>query len=322
MDYAQARMSDGQPRLPLDFDLLKLHPFQIGTMMGYGPTCFLTDEEIKDLNGGTVPGPKAFYKYIATSLAYGHMALLGYGYIPPISRAIHYYALMQGVQSEYLPDMVASISYWDGAKFLPTSQALQSDAYRRGQVRVTYRGGLIVTANLSETENWTVTQAGKQYVLPPFGWIITKEGPNAAAARRAKEASGPILAYSALVDDKRMDFVQCPDYVYVNGGELARRVGPLEVQGAAWLKREGKGWLLIPCGKLGHWDKEWRVDKNPADRGTPLLIVDLPALGLKGASVTGLAEMGETVAAQTETLADGRLKITTSDQVRAYRIGP
>jgi len=320
MDYAQARMSDGQPRLPLDFDLLKLHPFQIGTMMGYGPTCFLTDEEIKTLGTGTVPGPTVFYKYIATSLAYGHMAMLGYGYIPPISRTIHYYALMQGVQQEYLPDTVASIAYWDGAKFLATSQALQSDAYRRGQVRVTYRGGLVVTANLNETENWTVTQAGATYVLPPYGWVITKEGPNTSEARRAGDVSGPILAYSALVDGKRMDYVQCPEYVYLNGGELPRRVGPLEVQGAAWLKREGRGWLLIPCGKLGQWDKDWRVDKNPPDRGTSLLIVDLPALGLKGARVTGLAEMGEAAAAQTETLADGRLKITASDEVRAYRI--
>lgn len=309
MDYAQVRMSDGQPRLPLDFDLLKLHPYQIGTMMGYGPTCFLTDDEIKDLNGGTVPGPTAFYKYVGTSLAYGHMALLGYGYFPPISRCVQYYALMQGVQSEYLADTVAGIAYWDGAKFLPTSQALQSDAYRRGQVRVTYRGGLVVTANLNESENWTVTQGGKRHVLPPFGWVITggKSG---------------VTAYSALVDDKRMDYVQCPDYVYLNGGELARRVGPLEVQGAAWLKRDGKGWLLIPCGKLGHWSADLRVEQIPTDRGTPLLIVDLPALGLQGAQVTGLAEMGEAAAAQTEALADGRLKITTSDKVRAYRLQP
>ena len=31
-DYAQVRMADGLP-LPMDFDLLKIHPFQIGTMM-------------------------------------------------------------------------------------------------------------------------------------------------------------------------------------------------------------------------------------------------------------------------------------------------
>ncbi|MBU0607413.1 MAG: hypothetical protein KKI08_05975, partial [Armatimonadetes bacterium] len=75
-----------------------------------------------------------------------------------------------------------------------------------------------------------------------------------------------------------------------------------------------------PCGKLGQWSKEQRVEKNPADRGTPLLIVDLPALGLKDAKVTGLGEMDEAVAAQTETLADGRLKVTASEQVRAVRI--
>jgi hypothetical protein len=306
MDYAQLHMADPMP-LPLDFDLLKLHPYAIGTMMGYGPTNLLSPDEIKDLNSGAIPGPQAFYKWVATSLAYGHMAMLGYGYFPPMSRFIQHYALMQGVQQEYLADTVSRIEYHDGERFLNTSAALQQDAHKRGRVRVTYKGGLVVTVNLNPEQDWTVSQAGQEYVLPPYGWVITKDSPS-------------ITAYSALIAGKRMDYVQCPEYVYLNGGELPRRVGPLEVQGAAWLKREGNGWLLIPCGKLGYWSPEQRIDRIPADRGTPLLIVDLKALGLKTPQITGLGEMGDGKWIEGSNLADGRVRITASDSVRAYRI--
>ena len=79
MDYVQVKI-DGPMPLPLDFDLLKLHPFQIGTMMGYGPANLLSPDEIKELGTShQQPAPQAFYKHVATSLAYGHMAMLGYG---------------------------------------------------------------------------------------------------------------------------------------------------------------------------------------------------------------------------------------------------
>lgn len=307
MDYAQVHMSEGQLPLPLDFDLLKIHPYQIGTMMGYGPSNFLNEEEMKDLHSGAQPAPQAFYKWLSCSLAYGHMAMLGYGFFPPMARMIQHYALMQALQEEYLPDTVTRIEYYDGQKFLPPSQALLSGAYKRGQVRVTYKGGLLLTANLNGEENWQVVQAGREYILPPWGWIAT-------GGRRQ------ILAYSALVEGKRMDYVQSPQYIYAHGGELVRRVGPLEVQGAAWLKRQKDGWLLLPCGHLGYWNAEQRLEKIPPDRGTPLLIVEPGALGMSSIVVEGVGEQGESLPAQTERLPDGRLKFFPSDKIRAYRL--
>lgn len=310
MDYAQVKMADAMP-LPLDFDLLKLHPFQIGTMMGYGPMNLLSPEEVKELGTShEQPAPKAFYKHVATSLAYGHMAMLGYGYFPPMSRSIHYYALMQGLQKEYLPDEVAGIEYHDGQRFLATSQALRTDAHRRGQVRVSYRRGLVVTVNLSPSQPWKVAQAGHDYSLPPYGWIITRGADHAPA----------VLAYSALVDGQRLDYVECPDYVYLNPGDRQRRVGPVEVRGAAWLKREAQGWQVIPCGHLGYWSAAQQQEKIPSDRGCPVLIVDPVGLRLRQPVVTALAEMGEPVAATAEPTADGRLRLQVTDRTRAFRL--
>ena len=310
MDYAQVKMASPMP-LPLDFDLLKLHPFQIGTMMGYSPLNSLSTEEVKQLGTSRAkPAPKAFYKHIATSLAYGHMALLGYGYFPPMARSIHYYALMQGVQKEYLSDEVARIEYHDGKSFVTTSQALQTDAHQRGRVRVTYRRGLVVTVNLNPLQEWNVTQAGQQYLLPPYGWVIS----------RGESKSPTVLAYSAIIGSQRLDYVQCPEYFYLNSGDKQQRVGPLEVTGAAWLKRQGQGWQLIPCGKLGYWSAAQQQEKIPADRGCPLLIVDPAAIGMPHTQVTALAEMGDAVPATVTSTADGRLRLQVTEKTRAFRL--
>ncbi|MGE5531221.1 MAG: hypothetical protein ACM3VW_03755, partial [Bacteroidota bacterium] len=327
MDYAQVKMTEPVP-VPLDFDLLKLHPYQIGTMMGYGPTNLLSAEEVTELGTSREqPAPKAFYKHVATSLAYGHMAMLGYGYFPPMQRSIQYYALMQGLQREYLPDRVTKIEYFDGDKFLPTSPALQAAAHQRGQVRVTYKGGLAVTVNLNPKDPLTISQAGGTYTLPPYGWVASRPSsggtgvPPVAVPGSADILSAPaVLAFSAIVDGQRLDYVSCPDYTYLNTGDKSRRVGPLEITGAAWLKREGKGFLLIPCGKLGQWGPDQRLTQIPADRGCPQLILDSSDLGLKQFTVSSLGEMGETQTASTEVLADGRLKFNVTDKDRAYKI--
>lgn len=303
MDYAQVHLSPGLMPVPLDFDLLKLHPFQIGTMMGWGPNNFLSNDEVKEMNAwAALPGPQPFYKYVGTSLAYGHSALLGYGYFPPMQVVIQYYALMQGLQAEYLPDTVQSIAYHDGQRFLPTSAALQADAQLRGRVRVQYRHGLTMTVNLNPTENWTVEQAGQTYELPPYGWVATKPG--------------AILAYSALVQGKRLDYVDCPAYTYLNTGGELRRVGALEVQGAAWLKKGKDGWGVIPCGKLGYWTSDKALTPAPANRGCPTLIVEAQGRG----KVTAVNEEGLEAAVTAETLPDGRLKLAPTAETVEFRL--
>lgn len=303
MDYAQVHMSPGTMPVPLDFDLLKLHPYQIGTMMGWGPSNFLSDDEVKEMNAwGALPGPQPFYKYVGTSLAYGHSALLGYGYFPPMQVIMQYYALMQGLQSEYLPDTVQTIEYHDGQRFLPTSAALQADAAKRGRVRVTYRRGLTMTVNLNPTEPWTVAQDGQTYELPPYGWVAGKPG--------------SILAYSALVEGKRLDYVDCPAYTYLNTGAECRRVGPLEVQGAAWLKKDATGWRVLPCGKLGYWTAQLTLTKPPADRGCPVLIVEAKGL----AQVTAVNDEGAAVATTAETLPDGRRQLHPTAETLEFRL--
>ncbi|MEN6645320.1 MAG: hypothetical protein ABFE08_23000 [Armatimonadia bacterium] len=305
MDYAQVRMKQPMP-VPLDFDLLKLHPFQHGTMMGYGPSCLLNAEEMKQLHSSDQPGSQAYYRYVSTSLAFGHMLLLGYGYFPPMQDMIQYYALMQGIQKEYLTDAATQIEYHNEEKFLATSPALQEGAHLQGRVRVKYSRGLTVTANLNPEKPWEVTQDGQTYTLPPYGWVISKPG--------------EILGYSALVDGKRVDYVQCPEYTYLNSDDQPRQRGAIEVQGAAWLKKRPEGFELVPCGRLGYWQPDLTIGQIPDNRGCPVLIIDTGKLGLPTATITALGDKGQTAKPQTERLPDGRTKLTVTRDTVSFLI--
>lgn len=269
--------------LLVDFDLLKIHPFQHPTMMGYGPSIFLGAKENAELRSDTGRGeaPKGFYQYVSASLAYGHMVMAGYGYIPKLSRLIELYALMQGLQKEYLTDTAAEITYHNGTNYLPTSKALADGSYAMGRICVRYSRGLRLQVNYNREKNWTVKVSDKDYVLPPFGWIADKPG--------------EILAFSALLNGERVSYVSCPEYIYMNSGVASAVVDGLDVDGAVWLKRAQGAIRLIPCGDLGTWKVfepsdlpnpygkskssgmafwDIRLEKTPANRGCKRIIIN------------------------------------------------
>lgn len=265
--------------LPLlvDFDLLKIHPFGIGTMMSFEPKYFL-EEEGDEWNAllkedGSGEAPIGFYKYLSASLGYGHMAIAGYDYIPPPARVIQLYAMMQGVQREYLADSVKSIEYENGSTFLSTSEALRTGAVELGRLRVEYSQGLVLYVNYNRDKPWTVTGSNRSYDLPPFGWLIEKPA--------------EVLAYSALVDGHRVDAIRCADYAYVNTGGQPAKLDDLglELQGAAFIKRTNEGLQVIPCGALGAWEKinpegwpgyffAFHLGEVPVDRGLQSLRIN------------------------------------------------
>ncbi|MDD4872062.1 MAG: hypothetical protein PHR77_16010 [Kiritimatiellae bacterium] len=322
MDYATLVGSKPAPELPplVDFDLLKIHPFEHGTMMGYAPSAFFGANKTTGLHtdGGRGPAPLDFYRYVSASLAYGHMLILGYGYAPPLSRFIHYYAVMQGVQREYLTDTVTEISYHNGTEFVPTSRALIEDSQKLGRLHVRYTRGLTVHVNYNAEKPWTVEYSGRSYELPPFGWLIMKPD--------------VILAYSALVNGKRVDFVKCSDYIYLNSGDGRANEGPLEVEGAVWLKHEGNGWRLIPCGYLGHWQSflpsnlpkkctDSQLANTPADRGCKQIVIETKLLLSKPAAevrVTARKETGEAGTVNAQPLDEQHLRLTTDSATVDY----
>jgi hypothetical protein len=313
MDYASYFTPTPTSEIPplVDFDLLKIHPLQHGTMMGYGPSAFFGTAKVGEIYRDPGHGAAVldFYRYVSASLAYGHMLILGYGYAPPLARFIHYYAVMQGVQREYLTDTANEIRYHNGTDFLTTSRALAEDSQKLGRVRVRYSRGLTVHVNYNAEKPWIVQNDGRTFELPPFGWLILKPG--------------EILAYSALAGGKRVDFVRCPEYIYLNPGDGHASETPIEADGAVWLKRDAAAWRLIPCGNLGTWKvtpipglthfcTDQELTGTPADCGCKSIVLDTQALLGKPAgelSITARDEAGQSVAATTKPTDAGRLEV-------------
>ena len=322
MDYASVFTSLPPYQLPplVDFDLLKIHPLNLGTMMGYGPSIFFrrNNDKLGPLysDAGAGFAPVEFYQYVSASLAYGHMLMIGYSYLPPMSRTIHLYALMQGPQKEYLPDTVAKIRYHNGREFISTGQALIADSHKLGRVRVRYSKGLTMHVNYNAEQIWQVGE----YELPPFGWLIEKPG--------------EILAFSALKDSKRVDYVRCPEYIYLNTGDAPASVEALRMQGAAWLKREGKSWRLIPCGDLGRWEqfpppglpaymRDCRLGKLHPTRGCGPIAIDSQALWHKPAKTAKVtAHMASGQPRPLPAAGGARIEIVPSADVIDYTIEP
>ena len=324
MDYASLFSSEPPHEVPplVDFDLLRIHPLNLGTMMGHSPSIFFRRDAARlgklyrDQRG---PAPTEFYQYVSASLAYGHMLMLGYSYLPPLARTIQLYALMQGLQGEYLTDIVTGIRYHNGREFVSTSRALFDDTQKLGRVWVQYSRGLSLHVNYNAEAAWTVSTHGGRgsYELPPFGWLAHKPG--------------HILAFSAVVDGQRVDYVECPEYIYLRADSGPATVRGLRVHGAVWLKRQGKGWRLIPCGDLGLWERfapeglpahmqDLRLGPPPSDRGCKLVVLDTQALlGKPAAAVTVKPDTGgKPAAAQVE--APARLRLILQPDVPAYLV--
>jgi hypothetical protein len=154
---------------------------------------------------------------------------------------LHYYSLLQGLQQEYLTDTVTEILRHDGERYVTTSEMLREGGIEQGRIKIGYSRGLQVWVNYHETQSWMVEVNGRRFELPPYGWIAEKPG--------------AILAFSALVGGERLDYVRCPEYVYLQAGGLEREFEGTKTDGALLLRRDGEQLRLTRCGDLGRWQQ-------------------------------------------------------------------
>ncbi|NOY81303.1 MAG: hypothetical protein GXP31_09895 [Kiritimatiellaeota bacterium] len=225
--YGQDRNHADGPTL-VDFELLKIHPLQNDTGVD------LTQMTKKDLD----------WK-LATQIVYGHVghlwgkkdsvtALLWHGRASQASvpHVLKSYFMMQQLQSYYAMVPVDAIRYNDGSKLVSTSRAIASGAYKNCQVYTRYQNGLEVYVNRNQQRRWKVAVGGKEYVLPPNGYVAC--------------LPGRILEYSAWVDGHRADYVSSPEYTYCDGRRQGTRFGKIAAAHSYVVKRGAAGsfWLI------------------------------------------------------------------------------
>ncbi len=230
-NYGQDQMAhlDVNPWL-VDFDLRKLHPLCCNFGMG-NPGMFYGR---KNRLGRTPEEREArLDRFLAATLAFGHTGfLVREGGMPSTVRS---YFNLQQVHAAYARQTADRIRYANAdGKLLDTSAAVASGAYKRSQIQTRYSNGLTVTVNGHQTDTWTIPEAE----LPPAGWYVRGgDGP-------------PLLAFSAIVDGHRADYVDSPAYIYADGRGRFTRFEKAAADGQLIAHHRADGSLeVIPVGE-------------------------------------------------------------------------
>lgn len=228
-NYGQDQLArlDVNPWL-VDFDLRKLHPLccnfgmgNLGMFYGHGQGL------------GATPGERTerLDRFLAATLAFGHTGfLVTEGGIP--SAAQSYFAIQQPA-AHYAQATVESIHYHDGqGRLLDTSQAVAEDAYRRSQLIVRFSNGLVVRVNGHPEESWTIDG----FTLPPNGWYISYDRsaqaePPGQTEANAGQRPNDLVAWSALREGHRADYVDSPAYLYANARGVYTRFPEMATDG-------------------------------------------------------------------------------------------
>ncbi len=241
-----------------DFDLRKLHP--LGCNFGMGnPEMFFGNVGL-----GKSPEDREarLDRFLAATLAFGHTGFLVlHGGMPTAARS---YFNLQQVHAAYAQAVAKEIRYADeNGELLDSSAALATGAFTRSQIRTVYSNGLTVTVNGHPEEKWAVDGM----VLPPNGWLVRSD-------------DGELLAYSALVDGRRADYVDSPAYIYADGRGRFTRFPKAACDGQLIAhKREHGRFEVIPLGAC----REFAIDLDGRS-------ADVTALDEEGAAI-GAAEI-------------------------------
>jgi hypothetical protein len=177
--------------LPVDFDLLKIHPLEFNHGMGYYERWWAHGP---DAGRGLL---SLLDQYRMQEVAYGHQGFLGgeAWHDPALSWLESH--LMRPLTSRTALANPVAIDYFDGSRWRDTTATAKSDAPGGwSRVRVRYSNGLTLWANGGETPLRV-----SDVTLPPNGWLATGASLRAGTTLRAGVVS---------------DLAETPDSLFVN----------------------------------------------------------------------------------------------------------
>ncbi len=297
-NYGQLKDSDPDkvPAL-VDFDLLHIHPLEVSIGMGSPGMFYHSGIKADERNSRS----RKFDRFITTTIAYGHngylidmpvinnlnnMKITSSWGIPAIIKS---YYMMQQLQSRYALVKAEKISYFDGNRWLNTSDAIRNDSYKRGQIKTLYKSGLITVVNLNEVENLTVEMGGRNLLLPPNSYAAQGEN---------------FFEMSAMMNGQRIDLVYSLEYLYMDGRGKRQKTDKISVANSAVVVKDKGNLWLIPI------DEKERVAFLLAEMGLNNKV-----------KVIGCDQSGKILADRVDyNLSDGWLTVNLSDRFFKYKI--
>jgi hypothetical protein len=222
---------------PLDvsFMLRKIHPLECD--YGLGDTGYYLSQIDKDW--ATSPKKRDYLDLLlASAIAYGNMGWLATDFDPAgpfnIEAMARSYYMMQQLQQQYAFAEPQTIEYADRAgKLLTPSQALASGANAEGRLHVVYENGTEIYVNRAPAGAWTVTDASHTpYELPVSGWL-------------AFNTHNHFFEVSSTTAAHRFDYVQAPEFEFLDGRGQWTQFGNLGASGSVALRHSAEGLLEL-----------------------------------------------------------------------------
>lgn len=171
-----------------------------------------------------------FDRYRAQVLSFGHAHLLPMSMnLSPknssnlntlLSQITKEYYLVDEIQKQYLYQKIKKINYYDesGSNLGDLSSVLKkkpSYNFRSSRIRLEYESGLVIyinNADSSSITNWSVSFDRQTFILPPNGFVAYN--PHIEGWQK----KGKFLAFSSLINGKRLDYVSSENYLFMDSG--------------------------------------------------------------------------------------------------------
>jgi len=167
------------------------------------------------------------YQYIAYALAYGNVGMLSG------NDAIKRYAMLQPIQNNYITSTVKLIKYCNNGKEYNASDAIKKEMLQSPRLHITYDSGLQMYINFNDS-NWNITIGHTNYILPQYGFVVY----NPLNGLKSISVISP-------QSNDRCDQVYSSYLYYLDTHDKAIN-GELGGKGSYILKKEEKGWEIIP----------------------------------------------------------------------------
>ena len=241
-----------QEPLNVAFDLMKIHTLECDIGMPWTGGFFKQP-------GWDKPEKidESIDHFIAATIAYGHIGWLveeQHG----IQRTCRSYYMLQALQKRYALQAPLVIRYADlNGNWYSVSKAIASDVIKLSRLNVRYQNGLDIYINGSPGI-WALKIRGKTVELPPWGWYARHKG---------------FTEFSALIDGRRADYVESPEYRYLDGRGIRANLGGLLAKGSIAVRDRDGGLEIINIygnDLIGfHTDASWKCTGYDQD-GQPL----------------------------------------------------
>jgi hypothetical protein len=221
----------------LDFELGNLHRLNVDVGVG----------DIEQYYQNEIPESEKhsrslfLNRYIAATLAYGHLGLLPDPINWGIASTIKMHFMLKSVQPFYSQTSVDRITYHKNGSFLSLGDAVVQDACRLGQIKIEYENGTLVIVNLGDSE-FTLEDGDKTTIFPPGGYWV-------------EHSHSGSLSYSILDQGNRIDYAKSDNHLYIDTHGVESTIDSATVDGA----------LLIQ-------EKKWEIDVVPIDCVKPVKI--------------------------------------------------